>query len=286
MIHGFSVAFSFLFLALVSISTTHAQSCFDTDPVGDGWGWDGSKSCRVVSNSGNSAVSACVDTDPIGDGWGWNGTTSCRVDSMSSSTTANPGTCVDTDPVGDGWGWNGTASCQVSNNQTESTTSTSNVSLQDAIRAHLVGTWSCNSRFLEPQVFNSQAVQNGYFDNGCTANPSRRGITGSTCDVFWISGNFFTSYVHTDGRSGQTETQSAGYVFKENGSYDLLANHTVGGDFITTLSRTGNWNLGSNGHQLVIDGSPKSRIAFEVFNDVEYFSWYSSDESRVTCKKN
>lgn len=39
-------------------------------------------------NSGNAAPDPnCVDTAPIGDGWGWNGSTSCKV-AASNSTTA------------------------------------------------------------------------------------------------------------------------------------------------------------------------------------------------------
>jgi len=38
------------------------------DPDGDGWGWDGTVSCRVDQ-------SVCLDTD--GDGWGWDGQASC-----------------------------------------------------------------------------------------------------------------------------------------------------------------------------------------------------------------
>ncbi len=45
--------------------------CVDTGVVGDGWGWDGARSCRLTST--------CIDTGVIGDGWGWNGTASCRL---------------------------------------------------------------------------------------------------------------------------------------------------------------------------------------------------------------
>ena len=51
-------------------------ACIDTDPVGDGWGWDEVTSCRV---DGGPQVSDCVDTVPLNDGWGWNGVASCRV---------------------------------------------------------------------------------------------------------------------------------------------------------------------------------------------------------------
>ncbi len=45
--------------------------CIDTVPMGDGWGWDGSASCRIAAE--------CVDTNPVGDGWGWDGSSSCTV---------------------------------------------------------------------------------------------------------------------------------------------------------------------------------------------------------------
>lgn len=74
-------------------------------------------------------VPECIDTPPVGDGWGWNGTESCRVDATTDTTTVvvdtevtvaptdNTGSqvaeCIDTPPVGDGWGWNGSESCRV-----------------------------------------------------------------------------------------------------------------------------------------------------------------------------
>ena len=93
--------------------TPPVQECVDTAPVGDGWGWDGTTSCRV--NGGEQpVVAACEDTAPVGDGWGWDGTTSCRVSAAMQPVAA---TCEDTAPVGDGWGWDGTTSCRVSGNQ-------------------------------------------------------------------------------------------------------------------------------------------------------------------------
>ena len=62
------------------------NSCTDSD--GDGWGWDGTDSCRVsvdtqsigTSNSHEiPSASECIDSD--GDGWGWDGIKSCRVES-------------------------------------------------------------------------------------------------------------------------------------------------------------------------------------------------------------
>ena len=79
-----------------------AYETIDTciDPDGDGWGWDGAKSCRVDNTT---TPDTCIDPD--GDGWGWDGTKSCRVDTTTTDT------CID--PDGDGWGWDGTGSCRV-----------------------------------------------------------------------------------------------------------------------------------------------------------------------------
>ncbi len=50
--------------------------------------------------------STCVDTDPVGDGWGWNGSTSCRLEVTNR-------VCIDSPPVGDGFGWNGVSTCLI-----------------------------------------------------------------------------------------------------------------------------------------------------------------------------
>ena len=91
-----------------------AQECIDSD--GDGWGWDGSQSCLVTTQSAApaSVASACIDSD--GDGYGWDGSASCIVGQVSvpdNNTQAQSQTaaCVDSD--GDGWGWNGISSCTV-----------------------------------------------------------------------------------------------------------------------------------------------------------------------------
>jgi len=51
-------------------SNASANSCIDTGVLGDGWGWDGEKSCRIDIEPG-----LCIDYD--GDGWGWDGVRSC-----------------------------------------------------------------------------------------------------------------------------------------------------------------------------------------------------------------
>lgn len=73
--------------------------CIDSD--GDGWGWDGTDSCRVEVQP---VIAGCIDSD--GDGWGWDGSNSCRVTAQPVGTE-----CIDTD--GDGWGWDGVVSCRM-----------------------------------------------------------------------------------------------------------------------------------------------------------------------------
>ena len=79
-------------------------ACIDID--GDGWGWDGSGSCRLSEDlrpQPELSTQFCTDTD--GDGWGWNGTDTCLINAIVDNT------CIDTD--GDGWGWNGQSSCLI-----------------------------------------------------------------------------------------------------------------------------------------------------------------------------
>jgi len=72
---------------------------------------DGTTSAEEAVNTATSVVNApeassvCVDTGLLGDGWGWNGTSSCRV-----TSTTTQALCYDFD--GDGWGWDGTMSCR------------------------------------------------------------------------------------------------------------------------------------------------------------------------------
>ncbi|OED41136.1 hypothetical protein AB833_10280 [Chromatiales bacterium (ex Bugula neritina AB1)] len=95
-----------LFLML-NVSAALAQSsgvCLDSD--NDGWGWDGSQSCRI-ENAGAGSSAQCIDED--GDGWGWDGENSCLA--TAAGPAAGGSACIDED--GDGWGWNGSASCRI-----------------------------------------------------------------------------------------------------------------------------------------------------------------------------
>ncbi len=93
-----------------------ANECIDSPPLNDGWGWDGITSCRIPVQQ-----SACVDSPPTGDGWGWNGVTSCPIQTSSDNLNEYERFlayqyCEDTLPHGDGWGWTGFASCVVEAN--------------------------------------------------------------------------------------------------------------------------------------------------------------------------
>ncbi len=114
--------------SLMLTPTGHAQECVDSD--GDGWGWDGTRSCQITAFTSNASAATtsnsgalCIDSD--GDGWGWDGVGSCIVgaatqtspgsgavpDTSSAGTGSPAAACIDSD--GDGWGWDGTASCRV-----------------------------------------------------------------------------------------------------------------------------------------------------------------------------
>jgi len=83
--------------------------CFDTEPLNDGWGWNGHSSCRVETSPNITAEKQpvdqtthtdpdsfengnipCIDTGPLNDGWGWNGQRSCRVTSIETQSPQTP----------------------------------------------------------------------------------------------------------------------------------------------------------------------------------------------------
>ena len=90
---------------------TLINGCFDSPPVGDGWGWDGLQSCQIESSTVASS-GTCFDSPPLGDGWGWDGTASCRITASDNNVVvASAGTCFDSPPLGDGFGWDGVGTC-------------------------------------------------------------------------------------------------------------------------------------------------------------------------------
>ncbi|WP_176736370.1 glycosyl hydrolase [Oligoflexus tunisiensis] len=78
----------------------------DSDPDGDGWGWENGRSCQWRDVSFATCTSVSVDSD--GDGWGWENNQTCRVRLESYPRCGSPSS----DPDGDGWGWENGRACQ------------------------------------------------------------------------------------------------------------------------------------------------------------------------------
>ncbi len=81
-----------------------SSHCIDTGVIGDGWGWDGTKSCTLPVENNHDRCD--YSSAWLNNGWGWN---------TATQTSCEPRipACIDTGVIGDGWGWNGTASCQL-----------------------------------------------------------------------------------------------------------------------------------------------------------------------------
>ncbi len=79
----------------------------DSDPDGDGFGWENGASCTVVASQKPWCQSR--DSDPDGDGFGWEHGASCKVGSTRKAICLNPAS----DPDGDGFGWEKGQSCLV-----------------------------------------------------------------------------------------------------------------------------------------------------------------------------
>ena len=117
---------------------TGAPQCVsaDSDPDGDGFGWENDQTCIVnnsapVSNdlpsndSPSNGLPVCLSasSDPDGDGFGWENEQSCIVSAGSGSDSgagsadndSDTNYCVsaDSDSDGDGWGWEMDRSCRV-----------------------------------------------------------------------------------------------------------------------------------------------------------------------------
>ena len=277
-----SAVFPLLFLlGFVSSSIAHGQSYIDTDPIGDGWGWDGSSSCRAGnSSSPTTTTKTCIDTDPVGDGWGWNGSSSCRVDNSSGATT-NTGTyCIDTDPVGDGWGWDGSSSCRVNSLEQP----TVQARQQTGIAAELVGEWNCYSGIVAQERWTiNDSNASPAFVGGCVQSSSIRSypLTNSQCDIKWQA-----LYLASSHGLGQLESHLSRLVLNDNLSGTLQSGYIrdssgLSSGYVDPEPIT--WRL--DGFQFYINGSPKHRIAFETWDGNEYFSYYGDDEHRTTCKK-
>jgi len=233
---------------------------------------------------GGSSVNTCVDTDPVGDGWGWNGSTSCRVGDTSGSTTTNTGACVDTDPVGDGWGWDGAASCLVGS----TVQPTMEAQQQTGMAAELVGEWNCYSGIIAQEEW---AIDNSAnqlpsvpaLAGGCVQFSSIRSypLDVSQCDIKWQA-----AYLTSSHELGQLDYHLSRLVLNDDLSGTVQRGYVqdysgVASGYVDPVNIS--WRL--NGFQFYIDGSPLHRIAFETWNGNEYFSYYNNDENRTTCKR-
>lgn len=104
-------------------------SSANSDPDGDGYGWENGQTCLTAatgnnsdSNSGNNGNAAplctSADSDEDGDGWGWENNQSCIVaasagNSVTDSTETPICQQASSDPDHDGWGWENSRSCIV-----------------------------------------------------------------------------------------------------------------------------------------------------------------------------
>lgn len=118
--------------------TISAQNSICVDSDGDGWGWDGQKSCKLADQTSTTPQAAfkkqqtafninsdCLDTN--GDGWGWHNGQRCQTGTSSVNAATQPAivkdqttvvsACIDSD--GDGWGWDGQKSCRVTDKFTQ-----------------------------------------------------------------------------------------------------------------------------------------------------------------------
>ncbi len=104
-----------------------------SDPDGDGYGWENGKSCLVRANNNDEndtnitdndsqAIIYCksAKSDPDGDGYGWENGKSCKVKvkQNNENTNGDPQAIIyclsdESDPDGDGYGWENGKSCTV-----------------------------------------------------------------------------------------------------------------------------------------------------------------------------
>jgi len=97
----------------------------DSDPDGDGYGWENNTSCTMpeVTVTNTDVIGACLADG--NDLEAENQRLRTQIAALQGSNTNQSSLCVDTAPVGDGWGWNGSTSCRVSASEATSTAGTS-----------------------------------------------------------------------------------------------------------------------------------------------------------------
>jgi len=99
-----------------SSDTNSGNACLYAGSPGDGGGETNGFTFQNVSNN-----PPCIleDSDPDGDGWGWEDGMSCLFFGTGTITTFNvePPACESaaSDADGDGWGWENHATCVVTN---------------------------------------------------------------------------------------------------------------------------------------------------------------------------
>lgn len=97
----------------IAVGNNPTAQCIDSD--GDGYGWDGEKTCLPDGNSAGQSVNSpddCIDDD--GDGYGWDGNATCIPDATTSDAGAQSANDSDSASGCDysaasqnaGWGWN------------------------------------------------------------------------------------------------------------------------------------------------------------------------------------
>ncbi|MEM7257517.1 MAG: sialate O-acetylesterase [Pseudomonadota bacterium] len=127
-----------LYVAGGGISVAQQPVCqsLDSDPDGDGWGWENNATCvvegSVADNSGTASLTTYCEyaaSDMDGDGWGWENGASCQIGEASSTETpvteqadyeplfnaSGKLLCQfeSSDPDNDGYGWENNSSCVV-----------------------------------------------------------------------------------------------------------------------------------------------------------------------------
>ena len=230
-----SILIGMSFCLVPSNMSAQSQQCIDTGVIGDGWGWNGTASCRLATTSANTAGS-CADTGVIGDGWGWNGVASCRIGQNSStqsttaassntstqSTPASSNTsstnCIDTGVIGDGWGWNGTASCRIPRTTVSATSNTSTNSSSACIDTGVIGDgWGWNGTASCRIGVNNQPTNNQPTNNNiCSRIDSSRSINELVSVV--------TDVVLTAGQSNAAgnNTDYNPNIFQDRGNIRML----------------------------------------------------------------
>ncbi|OED37438.1 hypothetical protein AB833_23755 [Chromatiales bacterium (ex Bugula neritina AB1)] len=108
-----------------STMTSEIVACTsaNSDPDGDGYGWENQRTCiataaNAATPQSSSTLPRCQSdfTDPDGDGYGWENNQSClAADAAASANNAAVIPCrlSNSDSDGDGWGWENNQSCRV-----------------------------------------------------------------------------------------------------------------------------------------------------------------------------